>query len=214
MDGEKPVIFKGRKDGLDVWLDDKPDFDAIREAFREKTESSGNFFNVADMKVSFTGRRLLDEQRDELMEILAKSIEIPPAPDIGGGEEPCRDEAVESCARQGLDERAAVFHNGTLRSGQSVRYAGDVIVLGDVNPGAEVIAEGNIIILGSLKGTVHAGCAGDDRCFVSAVALVPIQLRICDKLTHALAGRRRAARAVPSYAFLQDGQIYVAPLVN
>jgi len=213
MATEKLVVFRGKRDGLTVWLDDKPDFDAILAAFREKTDLSGDFFSGANMKVTFTGRRLLDEQRDVLMEILAKSMEIPvqdaethPAPLAAG--------ITGSFSHQGLDERPSVFHNGTLRSGQSIRYAGDVVVLGDVNPGAEVIAEGNIIILGSLKGTVHAGCAGDERSFVSAVSLVPIQLRICDKITHALAaGKKKIARA-PMYAYLHEGQIYVAPLVN
>jgi septum site-determining protein MinC len=66
----------------------------------------------------------------------------------------------------------------TLRSGQVVHYAGTVIILGDVNPGAVVVAEGNVIVWGRLRGVVHAGASGDAKAFVGALELAPSELRI------------------------------------
>ena len=66
----------------------------------------------------------------------------------------------------------------TLRSGQRIRYRGNVIILGDVNPGAEVVAGGDIVVLGALRGVAHAGAAGNDQAIVAAYRLRPLQLRI------------------------------------
>ena len=113
-----------------------------------------------------------------------------------------------------LAEHSVKFQQGSLRSGQIIRYRGSVVVLGDVNPGAEILAEGNVIVLGNLKGIVHAGCMGDDRCFIAALNLIPSQLRIADKITYTPSESKNAWGGTPQYAFISDGQIYIAPLLD
>lgn len=71
----------------------------------------------------------------------------------------------------------------TLRSGQNINYDGNVVVLGDVNPGAEIICSGHILIMGVLRGLVHAGATGDDTATVTALSLNPTQLRISSHIT-------------------------------
>jgi septum site-determining protein MinC len=78
-------------------------------------------------------------------------------------------------------EDSALFLNRTLRSGTRVEFSGNVVVLGDVNPGAEIIAEGNVIIWGRLRGMVHAGCKGNREAVICALDLSPTQLRIADE---------------------------------
>jgi len=68
--------------------------------------------------------------------------------------------------------------NKNLRSGQLVEHNGDILVLGDVNEGAKVIAAGNIVVMGNLKGYAHAGAIGDDNAVVVAKKMIPQQLRI------------------------------------
>ncbi|MBI3959556.1 MAG: hypothetical protein HY328_12175 [Chloroflexi bacterium] len=70
------------------------------------------------------------------------------------------------------------IYRGTLRSGQVFRHAGTVMVVGDVNPGAEVISGGDIFVWGKLRGIVHAGAMGNERAVVCAIDFEPIQLRI------------------------------------
>ena len=57
-----------------------------------------------------------------------------------------------------------------------------MIVFGDVNPGAEIIAVGSVLIWGRLKGLVHAGAEGDEKAIVGALEFLPMQLRIADKI--------------------------------
>ena len=76
-----------------------------------------------------------------------------------------------------------MFLNRTLRSGTRIEFAGHVVVLGDVNPGAEVVAEGNVIVWGRLRGMVHAGAQGNRKAVICALELSPMQLRIADEVS-------------------------------
>ncbi len=71
---------------------------------------------------------------------------------------------------------------GTVRSGHAVWHPGTVIVFGDVNPGAEIVAGGSVVVWGTLRGTVHAGAAGEEAAVVCALSLQPTQLRIADQI--------------------------------
>jgi septum site-determining protein MinC len=75
-----------------------------------------------------------------------------------------------------LSDTKFVF--GTLISGKSVHYPGNVILIGDINPGAEIIAEGNIVVMGRILGFVHAGSAGLESAVIVANLLKPTQIRI------------------------------------
>ena len=98
----------------------------------------------------------------------------------------------------------AVLVQRTLRSGYSLQHPGHVVVLGDVNPGAEIVAGGNIIVWGRLRGVVHAGAEGDEHAVVCALDLSPTQLRIAGHI--ALTPQRRG-KPLPESAHLSGGQV-------
>jgi septum site-determining protein MinC len=77
-------------------------------------------------------------------------------------------------------ESEATLITRTVRSGQVVRHQGHITLIGDVNPGAEVIAGGSVVVWGRLRGMVHAGALGDDRALICALELRPTQLRIAN----------------------------------
>jgi septum site-determining protein MinC len=74
------------------------------------------------------------------------------------------------------------IHEGTLRSGEHCHAAGSLLVLGDVNPGAQIQAEGHVLVWGRLRGIAHAGCSGDRSAWIVALHLRPLQLRIADQV--------------------------------
>ena len=100
---------------------------------------------------------------------------------------------------------SALLVRETLRSGRSVYYEGDVVLLGDVNPGAELVAGGNVIVWGRLRGLVHAGAHGDDSAMICALDLAPTQLRIADQI--AVDPDRGRQVPVPEQAVIRNGQI-------
>ena len=107
-------------------------------------------------------------------------------------------------------EHMAYFYKGNLRSGMSLEYDGTIVILGDVNPGAQVKATGNIIVLGALKGVAHAGSSGEPEAYVFALNMNPVQLRIGDLITRFPDGERSKSLKNPEYAYAEDGVVYVS----
>ncbi|MCL4424987.1 MAG: septum site-determining protein MinC [Firmicutes bacterium] len=97
----------------------------------------------------------------------------------------------------------------TLRSGQSIRYSGNVVVLGDVNPGAEVVASGDIIVMGVLRGVAHAGAQGNDRAVVAAFRLQPTQLRIGNYISRPPDNESNEPPSGPEVAQIKNGLVVV-----
>ncbi|RPI92856.1 MAG: septum site-determining protein MinC, partial [Chloroflexi bacterium] len=106
----------------------------------------------------------------------------------------------------------AIFVHRTLRSGFKVSHHGHIIVLGDVNPGAEVIAGGSVIVWGRLRGVVHAGVDGDENAVVCALDMQPTQLRIAGFIG---APPKRPAfgrgKPEPETVRIQNGQLVTEP---
>jgi len=81
----------------------------------------------------------------------------------------------------GVASNTALFVSKTIRSGTRIEYPGTVVVFGDVNPGAEIVAEGNVIVWGRVRGVIHAGAKGDRSAFICALDLSANQLRIAEQ---------------------------------
>jgi len=110
-------------------------------------------------------------------------------------------------ARPPDDPDAGLITRRTLRSGQQVRHPGSITVIGDVNPGAEIVAGGDIVVWGKLRGTAHAGAMGDANAIVCALDMQPTQLRIAQHITRSPDERRR--KPLPEVARVRNGQIVV-----
>jgi septum site-determining protein MinC len=107
------------------------------------------------------------------------------------------------------ENRGGLLLKETLRSGRSVYHEGHVVIIGDVNPGAEVIAQGDVIVWGKLRGLVHAGALGDETAVICALALAPTQLRIADQI--AIPPDDNTNKLTPEQAIIKDGQIIAVP---
>jgi len=229
MKKNNSVIFKGRKDGIVVLLDRDVSFVDIKEALSTKMIDAKGFFRDGKTAITFKGRELSESQEQELLDIVAThtDLSITFAQSVGAGSlsesriTPTEDAVVEEKPPimrtiETWGENRTLYKMESMRSGQSIKYEGSVIVIGDVNPGAEIIAEGNVVVLGKLLGMAHAGCSGVPNCFVAAIRLQPVQLRIGDKITYFpknfakddIYSRR------PLYAYVRDEQIHVAPLMQ
>jgi septum site-determining protein MinC len=103
---------------------------------------------------------------------------------------------------------ATLYHRGTLRGGQILQQIGNIVVVGDVNPGAELVASGDILVFGALRGTAHAGAQGDVDARVAALELAPTQLRIA---TCIAADETKRKTREPEVAFVRDQRITIAP---
>jgi septum site-determining protein MinC len=192
--GQNPAFFRGGRVALDV---------GRRELSREEIEKT---------------RSLLARHQVDLFAVVSESpMTDAAAQEVGlvidlGPMRPREPEPAVKGAPDGGEEPSAVDSlvvRRTLRSGQSLRHPGHVVVIGDVNPGAEVVAGGDILVWGRVRGVVHAGALGNEEAVICALDLAPTQLRIAGYIARSPEDKRR--KPVPEMASVRDGQIIAVP---
>jgi len=214
------VVIRGTtRSGLVILLPEEGAFEQVCQRLREKLAQGGRFFQGSEVTVQTGGRNLTEAERESIETILRESSMA--LRTVGAGGDPVAEaqaalKAAEQTRRLGTLPAAALLTESetalvvtrTLRSGQSVRHEGDVIVLGDVNPGAEVVATGHIVVMGSLRGVAHAGASGNAAAIVAATKLRPTQLRISNVIGRA-PDEEEPLKPVPEVARVRDGMIVV-----
>jgi len=215
------VLIKGIREGLLITLGEGP-WPEIRSALLEHVEQQAEFLRGGRLILQVGNHILraaeLGQLRDTLSErglslwaVLSNSpITEQTAQTLGLATRinkpvPERTAKVADTALAG--EQAVLVHR-TVRSGFSVQHHGHVIVIGDVNPGGEIIAGGDVVVWGRLRGMVHAGAEGNEKSIVCALDLSPTQLRIAGQI--ALTPKRRG-KTRPEIASLKDGQVVAEP---
>lgn len=178
--------IRGTKSGLLLRAHIGPDIDGFVGRLRQRLSKSKGFFSGSSVKAQFVdeeisvdGVRLIAEALDECGLELgsvttgAGSRSVSGISVLGG----------DNLSSIGSGDGLSVLVKRTLRSGQRVDFYGSVVVLGDVNPGAEVVAGGDVVVMGCLRGLAHAGAYGDTSAVVVAFRLSPTQLRIADRIS-------------------------------
>lgn len=213
------VVIKGNKHGIVVVLDEKTDFEDLKSVIREKFEVSSKFFGNANMAVSFEGRKLSNEEQREILDIISEASELNIVCVMDNDE--VADQQFQNAIEQKLKSNNSTsegqFYKGTLRSGQVLEAESSIIVLGDVNPGGRIIAKGNVIVLGSLRGNVFAGANGNEDAFVVALEMNPMQIKIGDVIARSSDGtapkvKNKNKGVEPKISFVEDGNIYIENL--
>lgn len=209
MKQENYVIFKGTKDGVTVQFDADAPFEELCQQLEKKVEEAGKFFDNVKTSLAFKGRSFSEEEENALFRIITEhtTMEITFLKTENNELKQLSDLLEKEMAPHNLTK----FHKGSLRNGQKIEFDGSLVIVGDVNPGAEIKASGNIIVLGQLKGMAHAGCKGMTEAFISAVYMAPVQLRIADIITRFPEENKKGPKP-PEYAFIQQGQIFVMAL--
>lgn len=209
------VIIKGNKHGIVVVLDENTDFEVLKNELADKFQSAAKFFDKANMAISFEGRKLSPSEERELLTIISQNSDLNIVCVIDTDE--MREKYFKKVVEEKLEELSShtgQFYKGTLRSGQMLESESSIIILGDVNPGAKVIAKGNVIILGSLKGNIYAGAGGNEDAFVVALEMSPIQIRIGEIIARSSdeGGQKKAMSSEAMIAYVDDGRIYIGKL--
>jgi len=215
------VIIKSNKYGLIVILDEAPAFADLKQEVANKFQTSAKFFGNAQMALCFQGRKLSLEEEMELVQTIQENCQIQVISIVDENEatENLMKQAVEKQEKQAdlMDLQDGRFYKGTLRSGQVLESETSIIILGDVNPGARVISKGNVIVLGSLKGNIFVGAAGNENAFVAALSMDPMQIRIGDVIARCSDGgaaKKKKAEDKPKIAYVEDGNIYIEPITK
>jgi len=211
------ITIKGTNEGLVIALGDGP-FEEVVGEMEAQLSAKASFFVGGRVALRVGDRALSSDQLTEIGGMLEKigvtlwavegthpttclsarelGLEVPLAPSTTPVPvEISREDVLGFVVRR------------TLRSGQALRHAGHIALIGDVNPGAEVVAGGDVIVWGKLRGTVHAGAMGDEGAIICALQLAPGQIRIGSRI--ARSPERGRPPSVPELARVHEGVIVV-----
>lgn len=233
------VTIKGTGDGLEIYMDERETYPKLREELMRRLQTSREFFEGSKTKVTIRGKSVTEVQRKELRRVFAmdfgirdvlfgeegnplregtlsfRELEKPEAagkPEKQPGQPAKKAEEfadVELVSNAYFDAQS-IFINSTVRSGQRIECEGDVVVVGDVNPGGEIIAGGSIAVFGRLRGLAHAGCRGREDVCVAALNMCPKQLRVSGRIVTFPEERERVDGA--EVAELKDGKVVIRPV--
>ncbi|MGN7359866.1 septum site-determining protein MinC [Paenibacillus sp. SAF-054] len=197
------VTIKGIKDGLVFLLDDECEYEELLAELRYKLEHSHqNILTgpIIHVDVKMGSRRITEDQKQDMLDILKqkgnlliRSVEFP-----------------ESEPKQ-----APVYAimSGMVRSGQVLHHDGDLLFLGDVNPGGSILCTGDIYILGALRGMAHAGFEGNEEAIIAASHFAPTQLRIAEQISRP-PDEWETRETSMEFAFLQNGAMQIDKISN
>ena len=197
---ESLISFKGINEGIYIYIKNGQ-FDRIIEELEDKLKR--DFFKGASI-LGIQGEDLSKEQINELIDIIRCKYHLNVIDKIDE-----RDKGEESTF-SGIHEGMTKFLNTTVRSGQVIEYDGNIVIIGDVNPGGLVKAKGNIIVLGSLKGVAHAGIEGNQEAVVAAYDLQPMQLRIGSVISRR-PDESTGLSGKPEIARVFNGEVIIEP---
>ena len=125
--------------------------------------------------IKVVGKRLDNDEISEIREVIKKFIDVEVKFD---SQKTMGLYSITRSFKRSIGVSETKFHKGSLRSGQKIEVEGSIVIIGDVNSGAEVVAGDNIIILGKLRGLAHAGAKGNKEAIIAAGGLDAVQLRI------------------------------------
>jgi septum site-determining protein MinC len=221
---EPMVAIKGIKDGLLIALSPTEEWGQITADLAARIDQQSSFFAGARITVELGERPVPKHELSSLKALLerrgltlwlvlsdsATTLDAAQALDLKTSTAnpiPGRDDSDGTEFNPEEDGTVGLMIKRTLRSGRTVHSAGHVLVYGDVNPGAQIIAAGDVIIWGKLRGIVHAGAEGDESAVVCALDMTPTQLRIAGYITTSPPDKRRKPK--PEVASVRKGQIIV-----
>lgn len=171
------VSINLRKNEILIKISDEAEQQEIIDNLRKKISELKKMYKNEKTPIKVTGKVLKNKEIDQIQELIKSNINVEIDFDMP------KSLGLSSIKRTFNKEIAVSetkFHRGSLRSGQKMEVEGSLVILGDVNSGAEVMASDNIVVLGALRGLAHAGAKGNKQAIISAGLLDTVQIRIAN----------------------------------
>ena len=166
-----------RKDNIVIKVNEEYSQEDIVYTLRKKIPDLKKLYQGEHTPIVITGKVLKNKEIDEIQELIKKYLDVQ-----------IKFDSPRTLGLHGIvktyNKEIAIsetkFHRGAVRSGQKLEFEGSIVIMGDVNDGAEIIAGDNIVILGALRGLAHAGAKGNVNAIIAASSIDAPQLRIAN----------------------------------
>ncbi len=164
---QNKIIFKGTTKGVSIYIDESLDFETLKSILADKIKDSKKFFSGAKAAIILKGRKFTDSEEDEIVKILIDNINM--EIEYVTTEDFLRfRDVVKEEKNSKKDYSNTMYYHSSLRSGQTLKHDGSIVIVGDVNHGGEVIAGGSITVMGKMLGKAEAGVKIKDSYIIGA----------------------------------------------
>ena len=172
-----PVGISMKKNEIIIRISDKATHDETIECLNKKISALKKLYKTEKTPIFVTGKVLKNKEIEEIKKIITKEINVEvnfDSPKVLGLY------GIKQVFEKEIDNSETKFYKGNMRSGQKIEFEGSLVIIGDVNGGAEVIAGENIVILGNLRGLAHAGAKGNKKAIIATNRIECPQIRIAN----------------------------------
>ena len=169
------VTINLKKDEIIVKINEKAEHKEIMECLKGKIKDLKKLYRDDTTPIYVAGKVMKNTEMEEVQEIIKEAIDVNvefESPKMLGLH------GIKRVFSKEIASSETKFHKGSLRSGQKLEYDGSIVIIGDVNGGAEVVASENIVILGNLRGLAHAGAKGNKEAIIASNNIESPQIRI------------------------------------
>ncbi len=171
------ISIQTKKDNVIIKVNEEATQKEILLDLKKKMPELKKLYQEDTTPISITGKVFKNEEMEQIKQIIQKAISVEiefDSPRILGLH------GIKQTFSREIATSETKFHRGSLRSGQKVEFEGSLVVLGDVNSGAEILAGENIVVLGILRGMAHAGAKGNKKAIIAAASIESAQIRIAN----------------------------------
>lgn len=183
-----------------IKIDEEAEQREIISELKKKILELKNLYKEDKTPILITGKILKNKEMDEIQSIIKRFLNVQiefDSPKVLGLH------GIKKSFYKEIATSETKFHKGALRSGQKIEFEGSIVIIGDVNAGAEIIASENIIILGNLRGLAHAGAKGNRDAIIEAVEINSTQIRIAD-IVKEIEANSEKIRTIKTSAYIND----------
>lgn len=205
------ILIKGNKEGINTTINMNKFacFEDMLQVLIKKLSKGKHFYRGTTLILAMDLKSINKKEVETLKETLLTEIELKDIVLEDIEKEANKETQKEVKVFSGVTEGKTKFIRKTVRGGQSIRYQGNIVIIGDINSGAEVYASGNVIVLGRIKGKVSAGTNGNSKAVIAAFLLQPEILTIANVI--AMSPDDVEKPSYPELAKIKDGAIIVEP---
>ena len=211
---KEAISIKGSQNGLIIHVEEDAGLSEMISSLQKKLVQAKGYFDDSKVSLDFSGKKLTLLEKHELLEVIrnhSKMDIISVIEHEKQDDQKLKSKVVElNYLLEEAKKKEVTFHNGTLRSGQSLEADTSLVILGDVNNGAVVSAAGSVVVLGKLRGVVNCGQSGKQHSFVFALEMMPTLLQINN--VYGRFDDNQQADPEPMIAYVHANQIAIEPI--
>lgn len=185
-------------------INEDAEFELIEKSVKHKVSQLKKIYKESKIPITITGKVLKNKEMDVIERIITRELEVEVDFDMP------KELGLHNIKRtfeKEISTSETKFHRGSLRSGQKIEEDGSIVIIGDVNAGAQVIASENIIVLGALRGLAHAGAKGNKDAIIAAGRLDNTQVRIANIVRELDRDEEPLRRC--AYVYVDDNRIVI-----